>query len=45
VGIVPDVLVEPEVEDFVMGKDRVLEKAVDVLKARMGGLLSTTHAK
>ena len=36
IGIVPDVRVDPEVQDFVAGRDRVLEKAVEVLNAKLG---------
>jgi len=36
IGIVPDVRVDPEVRDFIEGRDRVLEKAVEVLNAKLG---------
>jgi len=35
IGIIPDVRVDPEVQDFVEGRDRVLEKAVEVLNAKL----------
>jgi carboxyl-terminal processing protease len=32
IGIIPDIEVEPTIEDYIKGEDKILEKAIQILK-------------